>query len=537
MKRGSIKFIMLCLSVLLLVSMVGCGEKTKKGKEGLKEITINLTQEPGTMDPQLLTDTVAIQANSLIMEGLTRLGKGGKVVPGVAKNWDIDGAKWTLHLRKDSKWSNGETVTANDFYYGIRRAIEPKTASEYAYMTYYIKNAEAYNNGGIKDFNKVGLKVIDDYTLEMVLEKPAAYFSSVLAFPTYLPVNKKFAEENGVEFALEMTGLLYNGPYIMESWEHDSKMVFLKNENYWNKDAIKLDKINALMITDSNTSLNMYKSGELDIVGLTGEQLPPYIESKELATYSDGSVWYFEYNTVDKLFGNKKIRKAVALAIDREKLADKILKDGSKAGTGLVPFGFPGKDTGFRKDYGLSLYKNDETDAKKLFEEGLKEVGHKGKVTISMLTGTSNSATKLAQYYQEQLRTKLGIDAQIEQVTFQIRLQRMTAKDFQIVLAGWGPDYNDPMTYMDLWISGGGNNHTSWGSKEYDKLIDKAYVSSDNTVRMDAMAKAEQILVDEFPIAVTYYRNRNKLVKPRLKGVEFRSVGAEMDFYRADLAE
>lgn len=537
MRKRSIKFIMLCLSVLFMVSMVGCGQKTKKAEKKLKEITINLTQEPGTMDPQLLTDQVAIQANSLLMEGLTRLGKGGKVVPGVAKTWDVEGAKWTLHLRKDSKWSNGEPVTANDFYYGIRRAIEPATASEYAYMTYYIKNAEAYNNGEVKDFSKVGLKVIDDYTLELILEKPAAYFSSVLAFPTYLPVNKEFAEAKGTEFALEADALLYNGPYIMESWEHDSKMVFVKNENYWNKEAIKLDKINALMVVDANTSLNMYKSGELDIVGLNGEQLPPFKNSKELVSYSDGSVWYFEYNTTDKLFKNKKIRKAIALAIDREQLVDKVLKNGSKPGTGLVPFGFPGKEKGFRKDYGEVLYKNNEAEAKKIFAEGLKEVGYTGQVTISMLTGTSDSATKIAQFYQEQLRTKLGVEVKIEQVTFQIRLQRMTAKDFQIVLAGWGPDYNDPMTYMDLWISDGGNNHTSWGNKEYDELIAEAYMSSDNTVRMDAMAKAEQILVEEFPIATTYYRNSNKLVKPRLKGVEFRSVGAEMDFYRAYLAE
>ncbi|MGM0507958.1 MAG: peptide ABC transporter substrate-binding protein, partial [Fusobacteriota bacterium] len=162
---------------------------------------------------------------------------------------------------------------------------------------------------------------------------------------------------------------------------------------------------------------------------------------------------------------------------------------------------------------------------------------HTGPVEISLLTGTTDTATKLAQFYQEELRKNLGINAKIEQVTFQIRLQRMTAKDFDIVLAGWGPDYNDPMTYMDLWVTNGGNNHTSWGDEEYDALIDKAYKSSDNDVRMDAMMEAERILVDEFPIAPTYFRNRNVLVNPKLKGVEFRAVGAERDYYNAYLEE
>ncbi|MGM0507957.1 MAG: peptide ABC transporter substrate-binding protein, partial [Fusobacteriota bacterium] len=400
MKRLSSLFMTVSFLFLLTLPMeAGIFDWFKKDKvdEDLTEITINLEQEPGTMDPQLLTDAVAIQANSFLMEGLTRLGKGGKVVPGVAKSWDVDGKVWTLHLRDDAMWSNGEKVTADDFYYGIKRAIDPETNSEYAYMTYYIENAEGFNNGDLTDFEKVGLKVIDDHTLEISLEKPAAYFASVLAFPTYYPLNKKFVEEKGMDFALEEDAILYNGPYVMTDWEHDSKMIFRKNENYWNKDAIKLDKVTALMIDDANTRLNMYKNGELDVVQLDGDQLPPYRDSEELVSYSDGSVWYFEYNTANELFGNRKIREGIARSIDRDEMVNKVLRNGSRAATGLVPYGFPGKDEGFRKDNGNDLFDyKDVEEAKRIFQEGLEEIGHTGPVEISLLTGTTDTATKLA---------------------------------------------------------------------------------------------------------------------------------------------
>ncbi|MBZ4684171.1 MAG: extracellular solute-binding protein family 5 [Fusobacteriales bacterium] len=534
MKR--VKWLLTLLTLVLFVACGGGGAKTETKAEAEKKVVrINLGQEPGTMDPQLTTDQSAMQILPFIMEGLTRLGATGDVVPGVAESWSVDGNKWTFKLR-DTKWSNGKLVTAHDFVFGIRRAIEPETASEYAYMTYYIKNAQAYNEGKIKDFSKVGVKALDDKTVVFELEKPAAYFASVTAFPTYYPLNEEFFKEKGEEYALEKDNFLFNGPFKMTEWEHDSKIVLEKRADYWNASAIKLDGITALMVNDSNTALNMYKNGELDIVGLGGDQLPEFKDSPELVTYSDGSVWYFEFNTKHPLLSNRKIREAITIAIDRKELVEKIKKDGSKAGQGMVPYGFPGIDKGFREDFGSELYKdNDVERAKKLLAEGLKEVGHTGPVELSLLTGTSDTATKEAQFYQEQLRTKLGIETKIEQVTFQIRLQRMSSRDFEIVLAGWGPDYNDPMTYMDLWVTNGGNNHTGWSNAEYDALINKAQTSSDNKVRMEAMAAAEKILAKEFPIGVTFYRNRNRLVKPYLKNVYFRAVGQETDLYYADI--
>ena len=519
------------LVVLLVMGVFfsACGDKKTADKEEVKKVLrVGIPDEPGSLDPQLTTDAVAIQVDGNVFEGLTRQDKEGNVIPGVAESWEVEGKVWTFKLRKDAKWSNGEPVTANDFAFAWKRALDPETAAEYSYILYYIKNAAAYNMGEMSDFSKVGIKAIDDYTLQVELERPAAYFASLLSFPTYYPLNEKYYNEVGDEYALEKENMIYNGPYTIDTWEHGSKIIIKKNPNYWNKDAFKIEEIEMIMINDSNTALNMYLNNELDITRISGDNLPDYIGSPELNTYSDGSVFYFEFNTKDKLFSNRKIREAFALAIDREMLVGKIRKDGSQAATSFVPIGFPGKNKTFREDYGVEVFEDGNTEkAKKLLLEGLSEIGHKGAVEVTILIDNTDAGQKEGQYYQEQLSKKLGINVKLEPVTFQIRLQKMTSKDFQIGMAGWGPDYNDPMTYLDLWVTDGGHNHSSWSNAEYDRLIELAYNSFDQDERMDAMAKAEEILLTEFPIVPTFFRNRNALVKPNVKGVVFRAIGSD----------
>ncbi len=526
-----LRFLLAFLIILVLFSACSGKKSADKEVKSEKALRVNIATEPGTLDPQILTDSVAIQVDGNIFEGLTRQDKDGNVIPGVAESWDVDGNVWTFKLRQDAKWSNGEPVTAKDFAFAWKRALDPETAAEYSYMLYYIKNAEAYNLGEIREFSKVGIKVVDEYTLKVELERPAAYFASLLSFPTYYPLNEDFYSEVGDEYALEKDTMLFNGPYVIDSWGHDSKIVLKKNPNYWNSDMFKLEQIDMFMVIDSNTALNMYLNNELDITRISGDHLPDYRDSDEINTYSDGSVFYLEFNTKDKLLSNRKVREALALAIDRKTLVDTIRKDGSQAATSFVPAGFPGKDKTFREDYGFEIFEDGNVEkAKKLLAEGLSELGHKGPVKVTLLLDNSDAAQKEGQYYQEQLSKKLGIDVRLEPLTFQIRLQRMTSKDFQVVLAGWGPDYNDPMTYMDLWITKGGNNHTSWSNSEYDRLIELAYNSSDQAERMDAMAKAEKILLTEFPVVPIFFRSRNALVKPNVKGAIFRAVGTETIF-------
>lgn len=517
------------MMVLLGVLFVGCNGK--KAKEG-SNITVNIESEPKSIDPQILTDHNAIVMATSLWEGLTRIGKDGQVIPGAAEKWEVNGNVWKFFIRENAKWSNGDKVTANDFYFAIKRAIDPKTASEYAYMTFYIKNAQKFNEGKITDFNEVGVKVIDEKTLEITLEAPAAYFAAVLAFPTYFPVNQKVYEENKGSYALEAKQAVYNGPWKMAEWQHDNKMVVVKNENYWNNKEIKLDKIEYVMIENANTAANMYKNNKIDMTVIQTDQIKQFKNSKEYTTYSDGSVWYFEFNVKNRYFKNAKIRKALTLAIDRKSLVDKVLEDGSTEALAFVPNDMPGKTKTFREDYGMKYFEdNSVEEAKKLLEEGLKEIGEKGPVKFTLLCDTRTERKKVAVYLQEELKKKLGVIAELEPVSFQIRLQKMQNKDFDVVASGWSPDYNDPMTFMDLWVTNGGNNHTAWSNAKYDELIKKAMTSGDTAERMDAMAEAEKLLMEEMPVGPIYYRNRNALIKPWVKDVKISAVGAEFDFY------
>lgn len=538
----NLKALLLCF--LLVTMFIGCGKKKKIEKDEKKEIkklstvVFNLERDPKTLDPQLLKNHASIELAGSIWEGLTRIGKNGEVIPGVAKDWKVDGKKWTFTLRDNAKWSDGTAVLAQDFYLAIKRAMSPETMAKYAYMTYYIKNAEAFNKNKIKDFSNVGVKVIDDRTLEIELETPTVYFASILAFPTYFPVPSKIYENIKENYGLKAEKMLFNGPWIVESWSDNSKIIVKKNPNYWNKKAIKIDILKYVMVANTSTAGIMYRNKEIDITKINEDQLLEFKTKEDLVSFNDGSVWYLEFNTKHRVFKNKKIRKAIALAIDRKTLVEKIRKDGSSPARSFVPFGFPGKDKTFREDFGAELFKDDDIKiAKKLLSEGLKEIRHYGKIKFTLLCGSEDRAVKEAQYYRKELSEKLEIDVLLEPVKFQTRLKKMKNKDFDVVSTGWKYDYGDPMTYMDLWISEGENNYTSWATKYYDDLIGEAYGSSDKKARMEAMAEAEKFLLEEFPIIPMFFRNKNYLIKPNIKGVVKRAIGQQIDFYWASVDE
>lgn len=531
------------LSVVLSLGLIaGCGTPGKKAAAGSTEkqtkeakLSWNMEYEPKTLDPQKATDISATEMSFACLEGLTRIGENGKVIPGMAEKWEAKDNMWTFFLRKDAKWSNGEPVTAKDFYFGIKRAIDPETASEYSYMTYFIKNAQAFNEKKETDFSKVGVKVIDDYTIQFELERPATYFDSIVGtLMIYFPVNEKFYNENKDKFASDVSALLYNGPWVMTEWIHESKATFKKNPNYWNKDNIKIDEMTFLMVKDYTTAAKMYTNNELDVTYISGIDLPAFIGNPELKQFSDGSSAYLEMNVKNKVLSNAKIRKAIGYVVDKKTLTEKVMQDGSKPALSFVPEGFPGKSSTFRDDYGRELFKDANVEeAKKLFAEGLKELKIKGPVKLKLTCDNRETTQKYAQYIQEQLSKNLGIEITLEPVTFQIRLQKMTSKDFDIVMAIWGADYLDPMTFMDLWLTGGGNNHTNWSNKAYDEAIKVAQISADPIVRMDAMAQAEKVLMDEMPIAPLYFRTRNVVIKPHIKGVVTIPLAHNVDFYGA----
>lgn len=539
------KSLVVIVAVLIVGVIAGCGTPGKKAAAnsttpkaaGAKEAKLiwNMEYEPKTLDPQKATDISATEISFACLEGLTRIGENGKVLPGMAESWENKENLWIFHLRKDAKWSNSEVITAGAFYFGIKRAIDPETASEYSYMTYFIKNAQAFNEKKEKDFGKVGVKVIDDYTLQFELERPASYFASIVGtLMIYFPVNEKYYNANKEGFASSAETLLYNGPWLMTEWVHDSKAVFKKNPNYWNKDNIKLDEMTFLMIKDPTTAAQMYKNNEINVTYISGVDLPAFTGNSELKQFSDGTSAYLEMNVKNKILSNAKIRKAIAYVIDRDILVNKVIADGSIKAQSFIPDGFPGKTATFRADYGREYFKDANVEeAKKLFAEGLKELKIKGPVKLKLTCDNRETTQKYMQYVQEQLNKNLGIEITLEPVTFQIRLQKMTSKDFDIVMALWGADYLDPMTFMDLWLTGGGNNHTSWSNKSYDEAIRVAQISGDEVVRMDAMAQAEKVLMEEMPVAPLFFRTRNVVIKPNIKGVVTIPLANNVDFYGA----
>ncbi|MBP7979533.1 MAG: peptide ABC transporter substrate-binding protein [Sebaldella sp.] len=527
MKKLFLLFIM-----MILISCGGAGKESSSS--GNTKIIVNETAEPKSIDPGLLTDQSGIAVNSLVSEGLTRQGKDGTPEPGLAEKWDVseDGLTWTFHLRENIKWSSGEPVTADDFKFAWLRVLEPATASEYAYMLHYIKGGQAYNEGKGKK-EDVGINVIDSRTLEVKLERPTAYFASLAASPTYAPIREKFFDEKGKNFALEADAMEYSGPYKIKSWKHDSNFIMVKNENYWNKDHIKIDEVEMVLVADSTAELNAFNNGEIELIRLTAEQYKRYEKDPRVNVFRNNSVWYLEYNMENKFLANKKIRQALTLAVDKEEMANTIVKGTGEAAYGIVPTGFPGESKTFREENGDSYPKYNPEEAKRLYKEGLAELGVTELPELSLIINEAGNNKKIAEYVQEKIRTNLGANIRIEPIPFKERMARLQQKDFEIVLSGWGSDYADPMTYIDLFVTNGGNNHSSYSNPKYDELIKIANNSSDNKVRMQAMRDAEKILGDDMPVGVMLYSTRVIMLNPKIKNVYFKGIGAEYYLYDA----
>ena len=529
--------LMVVLSILLLAA---CGSKKDTKASGeLKVVRYNLQSNPPALDPALTTDSVSGNVLGHAMEGLTTLGPDGNPIPGVAESWSNDGNVWTFKLRKDAKWHNGDSVVAGDFVAAWERALNPETASEYSYIMYPIKGAQEYNEGKTKDFSTVGVKAEDDYTLVVEVKEPVTYMASLVSFYTFLPMNQNFYEEHLDGYATSSEAFLGNGPYKLTAWEFENKIILEKADNYWNKDSIKIDKIEMIMINDVSAGYKAYQNDELDFTIIPADDLLKLLDSPERVSWDDGSVWYLGFNTTKQFLSNKNIRKAFALAIDRQTFIDRIRNGAGAAAESFVSASIPGKNGFFREDYPQADYglTYNPEKAKEYLALGMKELGITTAPKLSLLTSNSDVAMKDAQYYQEQIKVNLGVEMTLEPVTFQIRIQRTTAKDYDIVYAGWGPDYNDPMTFLDMWLKDSGQNNSGWFSSEYDSLILSAKNDADADRRMDTLAKAEKLLMDELPIAPTFYRYRNAVVKPRVKGVVVRAKSPDVDFRFADIVK
>ena len=518
--------------VLLILAMAmmffACGAKGSKGST----FSLNLGAEPKSIDPQLSTDIAGGTVNELLSEGLLKRTPDGKPDPGIAEKWEVspDGLKWTFHLR-DAKWSNGDPITANDFKAAWIRGLDPKVASEYAYMLYPIKNGELFNKGKVTA-DKVGIKVVDPKTLEVTLESPTPYFADLVTFKTYSPINEKFLKEAGEKFATEANQTISSGPYVMKKWVHDSEIKFEKNPNYWNKDNVKVDNITYKLIPDNSAALNAFKNKEVQVTNITAEQAREYEGKPELVKSKDGSVWYILPNLKNKFLSNSKIRKAILLAVDRDELVKSVLNGTGESARTFVPsgIGIKGISKDFPEEVPTSIEKYNPQKAKQLFAEGLKELGMTSAPTLEVLINDSGNNKPVAEFVQESVRKNLGLNLNVKAVTFQERVSRMASKDFDLVLAGWSGDFKDPITYLDLFVTGGGQNRGSYSNPQYDALVKKIKSTADPNVRVPAMIELEKIIADDTPVAVLFQREKPYLMDTKVQGLKFTAIGGEFYF-------
>ncbi|MEA4911673.1 MAG: peptide ABC transporter substrate-binding protein [Oscillospiraceae bacterium] len=527
------KILAICLVLMLsLTFFAGCTPKAETSAS--KDLVVNIASEPPEMNSITMTDTVSFSVLRHIIENLTMLDANDEVVPGVATDWTVseDGLTYTFNLRQGMKWSNGEEVTANDFVFAWTKLLDPATASEYSYMGYVFANGQAFNEGKAT-IDQVGFKATDDYTLEVTLESPKGYFLSLMSFGVFAPVNQKAYEEIGEAYGTDADKIVTNGAYTFTSWEHESKIVLTKNPDFYNVEKIGPDTITMLMITDASASYNSLVAGECDLVGLgTGEIVElAKAAGYEIHSYDDGSCFYFEYNFADAMMSNVNLRKAFSYAIDRETMCKVVYANNNQPASSLTPPGILGANgSKFQASLGVvEPFEYNPEKAKEYYAKACEELGTTD-ITIALICDEGDTTAKLAAFLQEQLKSILGAELTIEPMPFKSRLERMTNKDFSVVLAGWGPDYNDPMTFLDLWVTGGGNNHTSCSIAEYDALYAEAQKCTDVDRYFEIMTRLEQIIGEECIIAPLYWRIRDYAYSDKIAGGVIRTAFQDMNY-------
>lgn len=546
MKTSKIK--KLC-SVILAATLgisvlAGCGSSSDGGAtaeggaaKGAQELTFNLGSDLKTLDPALnqAVDGGIVLEN--LFEGLYKPDDKFKPVPGIAESYDLsdDQTVYTFHLRKDAKWTNGDPVTAGDFEYAWKRVLDPATAAEYSYQMMYLVGAEKYNESGSEeDKEKVGVKAIDDYTLEVKLTSPCAYFLDLTSFPCYFPVNKKVVEGNK-DWSAKAETYVSNGPFKLTSYKIKDHLTLEKNDTYYGKDQVTLDKLNIKCVAEPTSAWANYKAGQFDMIyQVPAAEVPAGKENGDVTIYPQLGTYYYSLNVSDKAkdvnpdvakaLSDVKVRKALNLAIDREAIVNNVTKGGQIPATSFVPTGIPdaeGKD--FKnKDYFPA--KGDVEQAKKLLEEAGYPNGQ-GFPTLTMLINPEGDHSLIAQAVQDMWKNNLGINVEIQSQEWKVFQQTRVDKNYQVARDGWVGDYNDPMTFMDLLETTSGLNNSGYNNPKYDELIEAAKVESDPAKRMDLMHQAEDLMMEDMPGLPIYYYTQPMGVKSYVKGLKVSNLG------------
>lgn len=509
------------LIIFTLFFLSACSESIKPIDTAIEDqiLYIGNGTEPQDLDPHIVTGVPESKVLMALLEGLViRNPEGPNPLPGVAEDWTIsrDGKTYIFNLRNDATWSNGDTVTANDFVYAWNRMLMPSLGSKYPDMLYDLVNAEEFNKGLITDFSKVGVKALDDFTLEVDLKNPAPYFLELLCHYTTRPVHQKTIESFG---EMDTAGSQWtrpgnfvgNGPFLLDRWELNKVIVVKKNPTYWNSSVVRLNAIHFFPVDNASREDLMFRSGQLHV---TSTVPPEKVESYQVKYPQNIQIdpfygtYYYRFNTQKAPFDNKLVRQALSLALNRTLIVERVTKGGQDEAFSFTP---PDPDTYFPP---TTLEFNPEKARSLLKEAGLSDTS----LSVDLLYNTSEGHQKLAQAIQQMWKTELDIDVTLTNTDWKVYLSRQSIGDFQIARAGWIGDYIDPKSFLDMMVTGRGNNQTGWSNKEYDNLLIAAANSTSQEERFRNFYEAEKILIDEMPVIPIYTYTRIYMLHEHVQG-------------------
>lgn len=522
------------LPIILLLSFVlaACNsEGEEKSDESAESDTdkkvVNLSA-PGaipSLSPTIADNDFSFKIINQVFEGLYRLNKEGKPElalaakePKVTENNKV----YTFKIRKDAKWSNGTPVTAPDFEYAWKKAVNPETGAAYGpQFEEIVANASEILKGK-KPVDSLGVDALDDQTLKVTLENPIPFFKELLTTAIFFPQPKEFIEKQNGKYASDSEHTLFNGPFVLADWKGtDQSWTYKKNETYWDKESVNVDEIHVNVVKDTATAVSLYQEGKLDRVNLTGEFVDKYRSNDDYHTFLTGATSYIKMNQgkdgKKTNLANLNIRKAMNMAINKKKIVDSILNNGSVVANGNVPKGLaknPKTGEDFRAENG-NLTHYDPKEAKQYWKKGLKELG-KEKLEIKLISSDSGTAKQLAENIKYQLEKNLpGLTLTIRNLTPKASIAANVGQEYEMIMTGWGGDYHDPLTYLNLFITNSPGNHTGYSNEEYDQLVlgAKGSMANDALKRWKAMLKAERMLIEDSAVLIPLYQNGSAFLK------------------------
>ena len=533
------KLLSMVLCAMMALTLAGCG-----GSGGdSSTYTFSSELDIKNLDSSDADDGCSFTAMHAVIDGLMKTDKKGNIVNGVASSSEVsdDGLTHTYKIRKDAKWANGDPVTANDFVYAWHRIFQKKGQYYYMFcdgiasivgaqeMSDKIDNEEDITDA---DLDAMGVKAVDDKTLEVTTTTRVSFFDELMSFPCFYPINEKFCEKQGDKYGKSAKTILGNGAFTMTNWEPGSVAEFEKNDKYYDAKTVKIDKLVMKLVQDPKVAAQAFEAGETDFAPINSDLVDKYKKDDSFKQINEGYLFYISVNFQNSDLANLNVRKAISLAINRKDLCENVLKDGSQVAGGFIPFGLATSPDGvdFRKDSG-NFTSYDKKKAQESLDEGLKELG-KEQITLRITYGTDESPMDVFATYLQNALSKLdGIKVEMVATTKQDRIyNKQKNGDFDLATTRWGPDYGDPTTYLTMGISTNGNNYGKYTNSELDALMDKVANESDVNTRWQEMIDAEKIMMDDLCYIPVFEKGTATLQNKDVKGLVIRPVGVPYTF-------